>query len=147
MYVCPPFPSVCVCLPDCLCVCACAYEQMKVKNQLVMESVFSFHCGSSGDSAQAVKVWRRCLYPRSHLAGAGMFSFIILASFLMQFSVRSQHCYATDLEDVFHRTNGNSSSFFMSLATSALHSAFRGCEFDCSPCILRANYIALLSFV
>lgn len=54
---------VCMCLPVCLCVWACVYAHMKVKHQLVMESVFSFHCGSSGDSARAVKVWRRVPLP------------------------------------------------------------------------------------
>lgn len=41
----PPSP-LCVCVSACLCVWACVYAPMKVKHQLVMESVFSFHCGS-----------------------------------------------------------------------------------------------------
>lgn len=84
----------------------------------------------------------------SHLAGPAMFFFIIIASFHMQFSVRlSSAAVQWILGMFFILRNSNSSSFFISLATSALHSTFHGCEFDCSPYILWANYIALLSFV
>lgn len=149
-YIClSPLP-LCVCvsawLSMCLCLCVWTDEGQKptcygICLLLPLREFWGFSSGCQGLEEMPLPTepssW--CYYT--------MFSFLIVASFHMQFSVRPQHCYAMDLEDVFHLTNSNSSSFFMSLATSALHSAFRGCEFDCSPCVLRANYITLLPFV